>query len=139
ALLMAGTRCLNPSLRGYSGPAALHLQRGEHEVECVKTMAIPADINARRYYRVAYQRLDDGQALLEINRPRAAIYLTGYAVECMMKALLLTSTPAAGRPQVLATFHGAIAQSIECSGINSYGASARCLSFRHGTFPWWRV
>ena len=75
-------------------------------------MAIPADIDARRYYRVAYQRLDDGMALLGISRPRAAIYLTGYAVECILKALLLVSTPAGERPDVLATFRGAIAHNI---------------------------
>jgi hypothetical protein len=76
-------------------------------------MAIPADINARRYYRVAYQRLDDGAALLGISRPRAAIYLTGYAVECILKALLLMSSPAGERPEVLATFRGAVAHNIE--------------------------
>jgi HEPN domain-containing protein len=74
---------------------------------------MPTDINARRYYRVAYQRLDDGTALLEISRPRAAIYLTGYAVECILKALLLLSTPAGERAEVLATFRGAAAHSIE--------------------------
>lgn len=74
---------------------------------------MPQDINARRYYRVAYQRYDDGAALLEISRPQAAIYLTGYAVECMLKALLLTSTPASGRAGILATFHGAIAHNID--------------------------
>jgi hypothetical protein len=76
-------------------------------------MAIPQDIDARRYYRVAYQRLDDGTALLGINRPRAAIYLTGYAVECILKALLLVSTPAGERPEVLATFRGAVAHNID--------------------------
>jgi hypothetical protein len=76
-------------------------------------VAIPADINARRYYRVAYQRLDDGTALLEISRPRAAIYLTGYAVECILKSLLLVNTPAGERPEMLATFRGAIGHNIE--------------------------
>jgi HEPN domain-containing protein len=76
-------------------------------------MAIPADIDARRYYRVAYQRLDDGTALLEISRPRAAIYLTGYAVECILKALLVVSTPSGERAEVLATFRGAVAHNIE--------------------------
>ena len=76
-------------------------------------MAIPADINARRYYRVAYQRLDDGTALLEISRPRAAIYLTGYAIECILKAMLLVHTPAGERPEILATFRGAVAHNIE--------------------------
>ena len=76
-------------------------------------MAIPIDIDARRYYRVAYQRLDDGEALLAISRPRAAIYLTGYAVECILKALLLMSTPAGERQDVLATFRGAGAHNID--------------------------
>jgi hypothetical protein len=76
-------------------------------------MAIPADIDARRYYRVAFQRLDDGNALLSISRPRAAIYLTGYAVERILKALLLTTTPVGERAQVLATFRGAVAHNIE--------------------------
>lgn len=76
-------------------------------------MAMPADINARRYYRVAYQRLDDGTALLDISRPRAAIYLTGYAVECILKALLLMSTPAGERAEVLATFRGEGAHNID--------------------------
>jgi HEPN domain-containing protein len=76
-------------------------------------MAVPHDIDARRYYRVAYQRLDDGAALLEISRPRAAIYLTGYAVECILKALLLTSTPANQRSDVRAMFRSAIAHNIE--------------------------
>jgi hypothetical protein len=76
-------------------------------------MAIPNDINARRYYRVAYQRFEDGTALLEISRSRAAIYLTGYAVECIFKALLLMCTPAGERADVLATFRGAVAHNID--------------------------
>jgi len=76
-------------------------------------MAMPLDINARRYYRVAFQRLEDGVALLDISRPRAAIYLTGYAIECILKALLLMSTPAGDRAEVLATFRGAVAHNID--------------------------
>jgi hypothetical protein len=76
-------------------------------------MAMPIDINARRYYRVAYQRLDDGNALLDISRPRAAIYLTGYAVECILKALLVMSTPAGERADLVATFRGAGAHNID--------------------------
>lgn len=71
------------------------------------------DINARRYYRIAYQRYEDGTLLLKMERPHAAIYLTGYAVECILKALLLQSTPAGKRSEVLATFRGAIAHNID--------------------------
>jgi len=74
---------------------------------------MPKDINARRYYRVAYQRFEDGAALLEISRPRAAIYLTGYAVECILKSLLLMSTPTGERADVLSTFRGAVAHNID--------------------------
>ena len=75
-------------------------------------MGMPTDINARRYYRVAYQRYDDGEQLLNIDRPQASIYLAGYAVECILKALLLTHTPATERATVLSTFRGAIAHNI---------------------------
>jgi hypothetical protein len=76
-------------------------------------MAMPLDADARRYYRVAYQRFDDGQALLRIGRSRGAIYLTGYAVECILKALLVISTPAGARAGVLAEFRGAVAHNID--------------------------
>ncbi len=57
-------------------------------------MPVPRTVEARRYYRVALQRLEDAQLLLEkLGRPAAAIYLAGYAVECILKALILTSTP----------------------------------------------
>lgn len=76
-------------------------------------MSMPKDIDARRYYRVAFQRLDDGAAMLGIDRPRAAIYLTGYAVECILKALVLASTPAKERSELLTTFRGAVAHNID--------------------------
>lgn len=75
-------------------------------------MGVPADIDARRYYRVAFQRFEDGEALLAIDRPRASVYLAGYAVECILKALLLSSSPAGERAAVLATFGGAGAHNI---------------------------
>ena len=90
-------------------------------------MGMPLDINARRNYRVAYQRFGDGVALLEISRPRAAIYLTGYAVECILKALLLMSTPPGARTKVLATFRGGIAHNIEWL--------RECLIARIGRLP----
>jgi len=47
-----------------------------------------------------------------LDRPKAAIYLTGYAVECILKALILTVTPAAGRLGVLRSFRGAAAHDL---------------------------
>src|SRR5437870_5030020 len=70
-------------------------------------MAIPKDINARLYYRVAYQRLQDGKLILDrLGRAPAAIYLTGYAVECIAKALLVSITPAKDREAVIQSFRG---------------------------------
>src|SRR6266568_2210823 len=77
-------------------------------------MAIPKDINARLYYRVAYQRLEEGQLILkELRRPRAAIYLTGYAVECIAKALIVTMTPAKERAAVIESFRGGQGHDLE--------------------------
>jgi hypothetical protein len=77
-------------------------------------MPIPKDANARRFYRVAYQRLEDGQLLMtkDFERPAAAIYLTGYAVECMLKALLLMATPARHRAEAVKSFRGALAHDL---------------------------
>lgn len=56
-------------------------------------MALPKDVNARKYYRVARQRLEEAEILIRNNLWAAAIYLTGYAVECSLKALIITVTP----------------------------------------------
>jgi hypothetical protein len=76
-------------------------------------MGTPLDMDARRYYRVAYQRLEDGSLMLEkLDRRKGAVYLTGYAVECIFKALILTATPRNDRLGVLRLFHGAIAHDL---------------------------
>ena len=76
-------------------------------------MGVPSDIDARRFYRVALQRLDDGDLILvRLGRPAPAIYLTGYAVECILKALLIVSTPHAGRNEVLRSFRGKLAHDL---------------------------
>jgi len=77
-------------------------------------MGIPKDINARLYYRVAYQRLEEGQLILkELQRPRAAIYLTGYAVECIAKALIVTITPPKERESAIESFRGGQGHDLE--------------------------
>ncbi len=66
-------------------------------------MPLPKTVEARRFYRVAFQRLDDGQVLLRkgVERYAASIYLTGYAVECIMKAQILSASPVASHPLIL--------------------------------------
>jgi HEPN domain-containing protein len=54
-------------------------------------VAIPADPDARRYYRAASQRLEDARFILEVGRrSTAAVYLAGYCVEFLLKALILS-------------------------------------------------
>ncbi len=68
----------------------------------------PRDADARQFYRVAFHRLEDGRLILdELDRPAASLYLTGYAVECMLKALILEATSRNERSAVLAGFRGA--------------------------------
>ena len=65
-------------------------------------MALPTDTDVRKYYRVAMQRLDEArQILMNLELAAAAIYLTGYAVECMLKALVLSHTPRVARKRML--------------------------------------
>ena len=52
-------------------------------------MAIPASIEARLYYRCAFQRHEDAQILLRADHTTGAVYLAGYGVECILKALVL--------------------------------------------------
>lgn len=69
-------------------------------------MAVPSAPEARLFYRSANQRLEDGLFLLEGDRTTAAIYLAGYAVECILKALILASVPNRARTALLASFRG---------------------------------
>jgi len=60
---------------------------------------LPKDIDARKYYRVAKQRLEEAKVILtKVELPAAAEYLGGYAVECMLKALIIVTTPPSERP-----------------------------------------
>lgn len=76
-------------------------------------MATPRDVEARLFYRVAFQRLEDGELLLDkLDRPNASIYLTGYAIECMIKAMIIMQTPSSQRTNVIAGFRGQRAHNI---------------------------
>src|SRR5260221_12015593 len=60
-------------------------------------MALRNDIDARKYYRVSTQRLDEANVLVRNRLYAAAVYLAGYSVECVLKALLITLTPLGNR------------------------------------------
>ena len=70
-------------------------------------MPLPHAREARRFYQSAFQRLEDAEFLLAEGRTTAAVYLAGYAVECMLKALLLNTVAEPRRKAVLDSFRGA--------------------------------
>ena len=72
-------------------------------------MGLPATRPARDYYRAAYQRFDDAQCLLDNDRTTAAVYLAGYAVECILKSLLLSCAPRREQGQIMELFRGRLA------------------------------
>jgi hypothetical protein len=75
---------------------------------------MPSSAQARRFfYRAAKQRFDDALLLFEMERTTAAIYLAGYSVECMLKALILSAVPQAQEAELLEMFRGARAHDYE--------------------------
>jgi hypothetical protein len=78
-----------------------------------EAVAMPSSAQARRFYRAAKQRFDDALLLLEMERTTAAIYLAGYSVECMLKALILSAVPQAQEAELLGMFRGARAHDYE--------------------------
>jgi hypothetical protein len=66
----------------------------------------PKTKNARLFYRVAQQRFVDAQILQRAGRTTGAIYLAGYGVECILKALVLNSTPETKQLEMISSFRG---------------------------------
>jgi HEPN domain-containing protein len=56
-------------------------------------MSTPIRPIPRKFYRVAYQRFEEAEVLFEAGYFIGAVYLAGYAVECMLKTLILDATP----------------------------------------------
>jgi hypothetical protein len=69
-------------------------------------MSLPQALEARPFYQSAYQRLEDAQYLLAARRTTGAVYLAGYTVECILKALTLSAVPRGRRAAVLKSFRG---------------------------------
>lgn len=86
-------------------------------------MAVPSSVNARLFYRVANQRFEDAEFLLIAQRTTAAVYLAGYSVECILKAMVLNSVPQYQEENILVEIRGARA--------HDYGW-LRWLYFDHG-------
>jgi HEPN domain-containing protein len=71
-------------------------------------VGVPRDKEAKRFYRAAEQRLEDATFLFSesVRRTTAAVYLAGYCVECLLKALILSQVAKAERGEVLQLFRG---------------------------------
>lgn len=70
-------------------------------------MAVPSSKNARLFYRVAFQRFEDAEFLMEAERTTAAVYIAGYSVECIFKSLVLAVVPRTQESSILSMFRGA--------------------------------
>jgi len=69
-------------------------------------MAVPTSSEARLFYRCAIQRFDEAQVLLKAVRTTGAVYLAGYGIECILKALILSVVASSRTNFVLQTFRG---------------------------------
>lgn len=72
-------------------------------------MPMPSSRNARVFYRAAKERFEDAELIFGLNRTTAAVYLAGYCVEFMIKALILSSVPRSQEDAILAMFRGRVA------------------------------
>lgn len=71
-------------------------------------MGVPKSKEARQFYRAAEQRWEDTTFLYskDVRRNTAAVYLAGYCVECLLKALILSQATKAETADVLKEFRG---------------------------------
>lgn len=76
-------------------------------------MAIPASNDARLYYRCAFQRYEEADVLLRADFTTGAVYLAGYGIECILKALVLMAVPAGSRSETMKSFRGSKAHEYE--------------------------
>ncbi len=79
-------------------------------------MGLPHASEARTYYRAGKQRFEDSQFLLRAERTTGAVYLAGYTVECLLKALLLASVARGLRQELLKEFRGNRGHNLEWLG-----------------------
>jgi HEPN domain-containing protein len=69
-------------------------------------VGMPRSMDSRLYYRAALQRFEDAEFLLEGNRTTGAVYLAGYSVECILKALILSGVPEKRNAEMVALISG---------------------------------
>jgi hypothetical protein len=63
--------------------------------------------NVRLFQRVARQRFEDAWLLYsELGKDLSAVYLAGYGIECILKALILSAVPRERELDILRRFRG---------------------------------
>lgn len=72
-------------------------------------MAVPSAKDARFFYRCASERYEDAEILIRAERTTGAVYMAGYGIECILKALILSVVPPGNIPSVLESFRGNLA------------------------------
>jgi HEPN domain len=76
-------------------------------------MAVPGSSDARLFYRCAFQRYEEAEVLLDADYTTGAVYLAGYGIECILKALVLMTVSAGARADMLKSFRGGKAHEYE--------------------------
>jgi len=67
-------------------------------------MGMPHSRDARLFCRSATQRFAEAQILRKADQTTGAVYLAGYGVECMLKALILDTLPNTRQAAMLQSF-----------------------------------
>jgi hypothetical protein len=67
----------------------------------------------RRFRSVAIQRFEEAQLPNKYDRRTAAVYLAGYAVECSLKALLLSASTDSQLRGLMTSFRGRVGHDFE--------------------------
>jgi HEPN domain-containing protein len=76
-------------------------------------MGKPSSNEARLFHRCALLRREDAEILLKAQQTTGAVYLAGYGVECILKALVLSNASPKKQMEILRTFRGSRAHDFE--------------------------
>jgi len=99
-------------------------------------MAFPKQPDARQFYRAAKQRFEDAEVLLKAQRTTGAIYLAGYCVECMLKALIIARSKT---PKQFRGEKGHDFESLKAQYFQSGGTFPRVVSQAFARVTTWKV
>lgn len=76
-------------------------------------MGVPRNKETRLFFDCAIQRYDDAEVLFRAGNTTSAVYMAGYSIECILKALLLSTVPSREREKLSRSFRGRWAHDYE--------------------------